>query len=114
MDESGEIVQPGTPGFLPAMEDTASRQTRLDLAHWLVDENNPLTARVFANRLWKQFFNRGLSRVLDDLGSQGEPPTHPDLLDWLAVEFMRAAGTSSTWSADRDLGNISEILGGNT
>ena len=91
MDETGEIVQPNTPGFLPAMDDTSSRrQTRLDLALWLVDEDNPLTARVFVNRLWKQFFNRGLSRVLDDLGSQGEPPTHPDLLDWLAVEFMES------------------------
>lgn len=91
MDESGEIVEPETPAFLPASDPPAGdRKTRLDLARWLVDPDNPLTARVFVNRLWKQFFNRGLSRVLEDLGSQGEPPTHPELLDWLAVEFVES------------------------
>ena len=91
MDETGEIVQPDTPAFLPAMLDsTDRRKTRIDLAKWLTDPENPLTARVFVNRLWKQFFNRGLSRVLEDLGSQGEPPTHPELLDWLAVEFIES------------------------
>lgn len=88
MDESGEIVQPAVPHFLHEEQRTsAERLNRLDLANWLFQEDNPLTARVFVNRLWKQFFNEGLSRVLDDLGSQGEPPTHPELLDWLAVEF---------------------------
>ncbi|CAN0546070.1 unnamed protein product, partial [Laminaria digitata] len=91
MDESGEIVEPATPHFLPAMASEGNgRATRVDLANWLVDANNPLTARVFTNRLWKQFFNRGLSNVLDDFGSQGEPPSHPELLDWLAVEFIES------------------------
>jgi hypothetical protein len=60
----------------------------LDLAKWLVSRENPLTARTVMNRLWKQFFGTGLSRVLDDLGAQGEPPTNPALLDYLACEFM--------------------------
>ncbi len=61
--------------------------TRLDLANWLVSRENPLTARTVMNRQWKQLFGSGISRVLDDLGAQGEPPTNPALLDWLACEF---------------------------
>ena len=63
-------------------------QSRLDLANWLVSRENPLTARTVMNRLWKQLFGSGISRVLDDLGAQGEPPTNPALLDWLACEFQ--------------------------
>lgn len=89
-DDSGEIVLPGTPRFLPSSGPTpdARRQTRLDLARWITSRDNPLTARTFVNRLWKEFFGTGLSSVLDDLGAQGEYPSHPELLDWLAVEFM--------------------------
>lgn len=94
MDDSGEIVEPAIPAFLGKLQ-TSGRATRLDLANWLVSKDNPLTARVFVNRMWRLFFGTGLSKVLDDLGSQGEWPTHPELLDWLAAEFMepQAPGT---------------------
>ena len=89
MDKTGDVVQPDVPGFLKTAP-LAKGASRVGLAEWLVDRDNPLTARVFVNRLWKHYFGRGLSGVLDDVGSQGEPPTHPDLLDWLAVEFMES------------------------
>ncbi len=88
MDESGEIVQPAVPAFLGKIDTGGRRATRLDLANWLVSPENPLTARVTVNRLWRQFFGTGLSKSLDDLGSQGEWPSHPELLDWLASEFV--------------------------
>ena len=88
-DENGEIVQPTVPHFLPQIADPeGQRLTRLDLANWLVSRDNPLTARTVMNRLWKQFFGAGISAVVDDLGAQGDWPVHPELLDWLAVEFM--------------------------
>jgi hypothetical protein len=90
MDESGDVVEPNTPEVLPAIGVKDRRATRLDLAKWLVSSDNPLTARVMMNRLWAQYFGTGLSKVLDDLGSQGEAPSHPDLLDWLAVEFVES------------------------
>ncbi|MCA9085110.1 MAG: DUF1553 domain-containing protein [Planctomycetaceae bacterium] len=87
MDETGEVMQPALPAFLvPSPPDKAL--TRLDLANWVVSRDNPLTARTVMNRLWKQFFGAGISRVLDDLGAQGEPPVNAELLDWLACEFM--------------------------
>jgi len=86
--DPAEEVQPAVPDFLPHDSVRADgRLSRLDLAKWLTDEENPLTARQFTNRLWKQFFGKGLSNVLDDLGNQGEWPSHPRLLDWLAAEF---------------------------
>ena len=90
MDESGEVVQPAFPAYLPQpkRDGSSGELTRLDLAQWLIARDNPLTARTVMNRLWKQFFGTGLSRVLEDLGAQGEPPTNPLLLDYLACEFM--------------------------
>jgi hypothetical protein len=88
MDETGEIVQPALPHYLPRPETGDRPLTRLDLAQWLVSRDNPLTARTVMNRLWKQFFGTGLSKVLDDLGAQGELPPNGPLLDWLAAEFM--------------------------
>jgi len=88
--EDGDVVDPGTPSTFPDLNVNGRRATRLDLANWLVDDAHPATARVFVNRLWKQYFGTGLSRVLDDFGSQGEWPTHPELLDWLAVEFVES------------------------
>jgi hypothetical protein len=89
MDESSPIVEPAIPRFLGVLDTKGERATRLDLANWLVSRDNPLTARAFVNRTWRELLGAGLSRTLDDLGSQGEWPTHPELIDWLASEFMR-------------------------
>jgi mono/diheme cytochrome c family protein len=94
-DETGDVVLPGVPEFLAGEvgdegDASGGRGTRLELAKWLVDESNPLTARTFVNRLWAMFFGRGISADLGDLGGQGVPPDHPELLDWLAVEFMES------------------------
>ncbi|MBX3741221.1 MAG: PSD1 domain-containing protein [Akkermansiaceae bacterium] len=88
----GEEVQPAVPEFLPhaSVRKDGGRLNRLDLAKWMVAEENPLPARHFVNRLWKQFFGKGLSNVLDDIGNQGEWPANPALLDWLASEFRES------------------------
>ena len=90
-DENGEVVVPGAPHFLPQIPAEKERRlTRLDLGKWLTSAGNPLTARVFVNRLWAQLMGIGLSATVDDLGAQGEWPSHPELLDWLAVEFRES------------------------
>jgi len=90
MDESGETVLPASPSFLPnAIESSDSKRlNRLDLAHWIVNPQNPLTARTFVNRVWAIYFGTPLSNAPEDLGLQGEYPPYPELLDWLAAEFV--------------------------
>jgi len=85
----GEEIAPATPSLLHTLK-SSEAPTRMDLARWLVDEENPLVARVTINRYWAEFFGRGIVETLEDFGTQGSRPTHPELLDWLAIEFMES------------------------
>ncbi len=101
-DKKGERVTVGTPASLPPLPPGVPAN-RLGLARWLVDPGQPLTARVIVNRYWQMFFGTGLVKTAEDLGSQGELPSHPQLLDWLAVEFMNpssapaGSGSKKAW-----------------
>jgi hypothetical protein len=107
LDETGEVVAPAPPSFLAASLSSDRRLNRLDLARWLGEPSNPLVARVFVNRVWKLAFGRGLVATADDFGAQGVEPSHPELLDWLATDFVgngwdvkrlwRAIVTSATY-----------------
>lgn len=87
--DRGKQVEPGVPACAPAWRARDQEDPRLTLARWLVDKKNPLTARVTINRMWEQFFGRGLAITTEDFGLRGEIPSHPQLLDWLAAEFIR-------------------------
>src|SRR6185295_4773206 len=88
-DQPRDEVQPGVPSILPPMPDSLPRN-RVGLAEWLVDPSNPLTARVTVNRFWQEVFGTGIVKTAEDFGSQGEAPSNPALLDWLAVEFRES------------------------
>lgn len=89
-DESGPLMTPRPPEFLQGADAAEMAYSRLDLANWLFEADNPLTARVVVNRLWSRFFGRGISSNTLDFGNQGDPPTHRDLLDWLATDFVES------------------------
>src|SRR5262249_34315335 len=99
-DRKGEPVGRDTPAFLPPMPAGLPRD-RLGLAKWLTDPGHPLTARGQVNRLWQQCFGTGLVKTAEDFGSQGEPPSHPELLDWLATQFV-----ADGWDVKRTLKRI--------
>jgi len=83
----GEVVHPLPPSFLHGLTTNAGTPNRLDFANWLFAEENPLLARVTVNRIWQQIFGRGIVETVDDFGAQGDQPSHPELLDWLAIAF---------------------------
>ncbi len=108
-DKHGEEVGPGVPAILPPLP-SCDVTNRLTFARWLVDPKHPLTSRVTVNRFWQQFFGTGIVKTAEDFGTRGEWPSHPELLDWLATEFMRSGWdvkqlvrlivTSSTYRQD--------------
>ena len=95
-DKKGEKVEANVPAFLPPLPAGAPRD-RLALARWLVDPKHPLVGRVTVNRFWQAFFGTGIVKTAEDFGSQGEPPTHADLLDWLAVEWTTPESGGTPW-----------------
>jgi hypothetical protein len=99
--QPGESVTGGVPSLLHSL--TAEKADRLSLARWLVDRRNPLVARVTVNRWWAEFFGHGIVETVEDFGIKGQPPTHPELLDWLAVEFIAPTDEYPGWSMKKIL-----------
>jgi mono/diheme cytochrome c family protein len=95
-DKPGEKVEPGLPASLPPMP-AGSPMNRLGLATWIVSPTNPLTARVWVNRAWERLFGTGIVKTSENFGSQAEFPTHPDLLDWLAAQFIAGDAQTGPW-----------------
>ena len=88
-DAPGEAMTCNTPTAILPFDTTRFAKNRLGLSQWLLDEHHPLTARVFVNRIWQELFGRGIVKSSGDFGMQGEPPSHPELLDWLAIDFRK-------------------------
>ncbi len=99
-----EKVAPGVPAVLPPLPKD-EKVNRLTLAKWLVDPNHPLTSRVAVNRFWQMYFGHGIVKTVEDFGVQGEPPVHPELLDWLATEFMNPTWRQGDVGAGRENGD---------
>jgi hypothetical protein len=118
-NKPGDKVTPGVPAAFPKLKARSELPDRLDLAEWLIAPENPLTTRVTVNRFWQQFFGTGLVKTAGDFGSQGEPPSHPELLDWLSVTFreqgwdmkklVKLIVTSSTYRQESKV--TSKLLG---
>jgi hypothetical protein len=103
-DKFGDRVYPGVPAALPPLPPNAPAN-RLALARWVVAPENPLTARVTVNRYWQTFFGAGLVKTTEDFGIQGEKPSHPELLDWLATEFVNPSSAAASKQNDPDAGS---------
>jgi len=108
-DKRGEKVAPGLPAFLPPLPE-GTQADRLALARWVVSRDNPLTARVWVNRAWERFFGTGLCKTSENLGSQAEYPSHPELLDWMAAEFMEGTSLPSVAGAPAGPWNMKAVV----